>query len=467
MADALWRWDASTLASAIRNRQVSAREALQSAFDRLDQVNPAINAVVVTRREEAYQDADRADQAVRQGDPLGSLHGVPVTIKDNVDQAGFATVNGVSVNRGLVAQEDSPPVAAWRRAGAVIIGRTNTPAYSLRWDTENDVWGRTHNPWNKNRTPGGSSGGAAAALAAGIGPLAHGSDLGGSVRYPAFCCGVAGIRPTLGRLASFNGTATSERPITGQLMAVQGVLARRVRDVRLGYEAMSVRDARDPWWVPVPFEGPPVRLPITVALTIPEKMGVHPDVAAAVHQAGVALTAAGYQVERIDPPGLDRVLEVWGQTVTADLRVTMAAAIAANADDRARQAIGYWFDRFPPVDLETYIGLLAERATHLRDWVRFLERYPIIVGPTSGLPPFEIGFDCSTREASHQLLRAQTLLAAVNCLGLPAVAVPIGGHQGMPLGVQVIAGRYREDLALAAAETIEAAAGVDCPIDPR
>src|SRR5205823_4841830 len=140
---------------------------------------------------------------------------------------------------------------------AVTVGRTNTPAFSLRWHTDNELRGRTFNPWHRAHTPGGSSGGAAAALAAGIAPLAHGNDLGGSIRYPAYCCGVAGIRPTLGRVPAYNQTAAEERPPGTQLMSVQGPLARRVRDVRLGLAAMSARDPRDPWWAPAPLVGEP------------------------------------------------------------------------------------------------------------------------------------------------------------------------------------------------------------------
>jgi len=466
VSEPLWRWSATALASAIRQRQISAREALQAAYDRLDQVNPAVNAVVVARREAAYQQADEADHAVRDGAALGPLHGVPVTIKDNVDQAGIATVNGVIANRNLIAASDSPPVASWRRAGAVILGRTNTPAFSLRWDTENDVWGRTANPWDPTVTPGGSSGGAAAALAVGIGALAHGNDLGGSVRYPAYCCGVAGIRPTLGRVAAYNGTLSGERPITGQLMSVQGVLARTVGDVRLGFQAMAARDPRDPWWVPAPLEGPPLERRVALVPN-PAGMDVHPDVAAAVRAAGEALAAAGYPVEETDPPDLERVFWVWATTLTTDLRATMLGTIMSQGDDHARRAMALWLELFPPIGLESYINLVAERAKHLRAWTLFLERYPLIVGPTSGRPPLPIGFDCHSAAATADLMRAQTLLASVNCLGLPAVAVPIGRHGGLPLGVQVIAGRYREDLALAAAEVIEAADPVATPVDPR
>ncbi len=211
----LWRWDAVELAAAIRTRKVSSREAVQSVLERLEAVNPAINAVTVVLGDPALADADAADAAVKRGEAVGMLHGVPVTIKENIDQTGQATTNGIVTFKDVIARSDSPPVANWKRAGAVIVGRTNTPAFSLRWHTDNALRGRTFNPWARERTPGGSSGGAASALASGIAPLAHGNDLGGSVRYPAYCCGVAGIRPTLGRVPPYNPTAGEEPPPAG------------------------------------------------------------------------------------------------------------------------------------------------------------------------------------------------------------------------------------------------------------
>ena len=195
MSDELWRWDACDLAAAIRARRISSREAVASCLTRLDQVNPRINAVVDVLADEGLSAADRADEAVAKGATLGALHGVPVTIKIIVDYAGRATTNGVVAFKDRIAPTDSPPVANLRKAGAIIIGRTNVPPFSARFFTSNALYGRTLNPWNAARTPGGSSGGAAAAVATGIGPLAHGTDRAGSVRYPAYACGVIGLRP--------------------------------------------------------------------------------------------------------------------------------------------------------------------------------------------------------------------------------------------------------------------------------
>src|ERR1700694_5485607 len=256
MSDDIWRSTATRIATAIRGRDISAREALESCLGRMAAVNAKLNAVTVDQSTSALEAADRADAAVAKGDELGALHGVPVTIKENVDQQGSATTNGVVAFQNIVAREDSPIVANWRRAGAISLGRTNTPAFSFRLDTVNDLRGRTYSPWSKTHTPGGSSGGAGSSVAAGITPLAHGNDIAGSVRFPAYCCGLAGIRPSFGRVPASNPTQTAERSLSSQLMSVQGPLARSVADVRLGLVAMAARDPRDPWWTPAPLDGP-------------------------------------------------------------------------------------------------------------------------------------------------------------------------------------------------------------------
>ena len=214
MSEQLWRWTAAELVRAIRTRRISSREAVESCLARLDAVNPYVNAVVDQLRDDAFATADRADLAVRSGQLLGPLHGVPVTVKINVDVAGRATTNGIVAFKDLVAKEDSVPVANLRKAGAVIIGRTNVPGFSTRYFTDNDLHGRTLNPWDPKRTPGGSSGGAAAAVAVGIGPIGHGNDRAGSIRYPAYSCGVFGLRPTCGRVSDFNPSASEERGLS-------------------------------------------------------------------------------------------------------------------------------------------------------------------------------------------------------------------------------------------------------------
>jgi len=467
MSEELWRWDAIELARAIRLGQVSSRDAVASCLKRLEAVNGAINAVTVVLAEPALAQADAADRALRRGDPVGPLHGLPVTIKENVDHEGTATTNGVVGFKALVAQFDNPAVANWKRAGAIVIGRTNTPAFSLRWHTDNELHGATVNPWDRTRTPGGSSGGAAASLAVGITPLAHGTDYGGSIRYPAYCCGVAGIRPTLGRVPAFNATAPEERTITAQIMAVQGPMARRIRDVRLGLAPMAAGDPRDPWWVPAPLIGAPPAYPIKVALTVdPAGLGVDPAVADAVRRAGAALARAGYAVEEVEPPSVEAIAELWWALAWTETRHVTQPVMRKLGGKDVNRALDVVLSITPDLDLVGYMKGLAARAKHLRDWLLFLERYPLVVGPVSTEPPFPVGFDTDEQADPCRLIRAQRLLTAVNLLGLPSAAVPVGKAGAVPLGVQVIGSRYREDLCLDAAEAIEVQCGLPTPIDP-
>jgi amidase len=469
----LWQWSAVNLARAIRLRKVSSREATEACLRRLDQLNPKINAVVNVLAEEALREADEADARAKRGELHGLLHGVPVTIKENADQKGQPTTNGVAAFQTLIATEDSPPVANWKKAGAVIIGRTNTPGFSMRYDTDNDVHGPTFNPWSARRTPGGSSGGAAAAIATGIGPLAHGNDYGGSIRYPAYCCGVAGLRPTLGRVPAYNATAKAERPPTAQLMSVQGPIARDIADLRIGLAALSARDPRDPWWVPAPLEGNPALKPIRVALVtrVPGHY-VHAEVAQAVIRAGRALAGAGYAVEEVAPPSIEAAAALWQSVVMTDIRTTLWDMVRELGDARLIRATEIWLEAAPELSVKEYLLALAERARHVRDWSLFMEDYPLVVGPTSGELPLERGFDTADVSRTRHMVSAQALLTTVNLLGLPSVAVPVGtvpvqdAPHGIPVGVQIIARRYREDMALDAAELIESAHGLTTPLDP-
>lgn len=462
-----WRWDATDMARAIRLRAISSREATQSVLARCAAVNPALNAVVEVLEAEALTAADAADAAQARGEALGLLHGVPVSTKINVDQKGTANSNGCVPLKDVIAPEDSAVVANLRRAGAILFGRTNTPALSMRWFTENALHGRTLNPWSAGHTPGGSSGGAAAAVAAGIGPIAHGNDLGGSVRYPAYACGVAGIRPSHGRVPAYNPTMGAERPISAQIMSAQGPLARSVRDLRLALAAMAEGDARDPWWVPAPLEGPPPPRPIRVALC-PDPMGtgVHPAVADAVHRAGRILAEAGYAVEAADPPECRATAEDWEAFSRTEGRIHLADAFRALGDDGAQLTFEAMMARAPNLDIADWGRIAARRTTRQRQWAEFLARYPILLLPVSAEPPFPQGLDIAGQQAFDSVFRAQMPLFPAAFLGIPGVSVPTGIVEGLPMGVQVMAARWREDLALDAAEIIEAGCPMATPVDP-
>src|ERR1700760_3052531 len=252
----LWRLSAADLATLVKSKKISATDAATDALARLDAVNPKINAVVDYRPDDVLKQAADVDAKLARNEELGPLAGVPVTVKVNIDQTGFATTNGLKLQRDVIARTNSPVIDNLRKAGAVILGRTNCPAFSYRWFTTNLIHGDTKNPRDPGITPGGSSGGAGAAVAAGIGHIAHGTDIAGSIRYPAYACGVHGLRPTVGRIAAYNA-ALPERVISGQITAVSGPLARHISDLRLALAAMAQPDARDPWWVPAPLDGAP------------------------------------------------------------------------------------------------------------------------------------------------------------------------------------------------------------------
>jgi amidase len=467
MPTQLWQHDAVDLARLIRLGRVSAREATRSCLDRLHEVNPALNAVVQEMDEEALAAADAADAARSRGEALGPLHGVPVTIKVNVDQKGHATTNGVVAFRDAVAQEDSPVVANLRGAGAIIIGRTNTPAFSMRAYSENALHGRTHNPRDPGITPGGSSGGAGAAVAAGIGPIAHGNDIAGSVRIPAYCCGVVGLRTGYGRVPAFSTQGMVPRPLGSQLMATQGSLTRSVRDARLTFGVLAKGDVRDTRWADVPLVGPAPPRPVRVAL-VPEVPGgfTHPDQAAAVREAGRHLAEASYQVEETLPPDLEAVVDVWHAIGSTELLATLSPRMQELGDEDAKTSMRLWLELVPPRDLAGFLRALAVRDLLLQRWMAFLSHTPLVVMPTlADLPP-PFGQDL-TPDGQRRLLESLRACLFAPALGLPGLAVPVGAHGTLRTGVQIMAGRFREDLCLDVGEVIEAAEGVVEPIDPR
>ena len=468
MGDELWQWDGTALADAIAKQEVSSRQAVTACFERLDRINPRINAVVETRRAEALAEADLADAAVMRGEPLGLLHGVPVTTKINVDQAGSATTSGVVAYKDRMAIADSPPVANWRKAGAIIIGRTNAPCYSHRWFTDNGLYGSTLNPWNPTLTTGGSSGGAAAAVATGLGPLAHGTDLAGSVRWPASACGVYGLRPSFGRVPAYNDSAEVERSICLQLGSTQGVIARSIRDLRSGLAAMAARDDRDPWWTPVPADYEDRRGSRRVALlTGLPGIAADPEITETLQLTARWLEEAGYAVEEATPPRLEEAANLWLNMLFSDSKGEVAETMLRHGDERFRRA---YLDTARIADNLTPHALLAglaTRTTILRAWMAFFQRFAVLVLPTSWRLTFPADYDQRGPNAIREVASALTPLTATALLGLPALSVPVATVAGTPVGIQIVGGRFQEAACLAAAEALEARIGRLLPIDPR
>ena len=458
----IWRLSATDLAGLIKTKKVSAKEAAEAALARLDAVNPKINAVVDHRPAEVLAEASAIDAAIARGEDPGVLAGVPITIKVNVDQEGFATTNGLKLQREVIATVDNPVVANLRKAGAVMLGRTNCPAFSYRWFSTNLLHGDTKNPRDPGITPGGSSGGAGAAVAAGIGHIAHGTDIAGSIRYPAYACGVHGLRPTLGRIPAFNA-ALPERPIGPQISAVSGPLARTISDIRIALAAMSARDARDPWWVPAPLEGP--AMPKRVAMCLnPDGLDPVAEVTAAVADAGKRLERAGWIVEEIDnTPPLREPADLQTKLWLGDGYEALLELAEREGDPGALACLRGNRSKVHPFDLSK---TLTRRATLTRQWLEFFERYAVLLMPVSGELPFPDQLDRKDDASFARVWHAQLPQIAIPFMGLPGLTVSTGLVGRIPVGVQLVSGRYREDLCLAAGEAIEAGGTPSAAIDP-
>ena len=464
-----YQLSASDLTALIRQRKLSATEAAQAALVRLDSVNPKLNAVVDYRPDEVLQRAGEIDAQIARGDDPGPLAGVPVTVKVNIDQIGFATTNGLTLQQDQIAQTNSPVVDSLLAAGAVIVGRTNTPAFSYRWFTSNQLHGRTMNPRNAALTPGGSSGGAASAVAAGICAIGHGTDIAGSIRYPAYACGVHGLRPSLGRIAAFNASSP-ERTIGGQITAVSGPIARTVGDLRLALAAMARPDVRDPWFVPAPLTGPDVPRRAVLCLR-PDGLGIQPEVEAALNDAAERLRDAGWQVDAVDalPPLKDACpaqITLW----LADGYDAMVRAAEREGDPGAIAALAGQSHICQNMTADRLSRALTQRATLTRQWQLFLQEHPVTLLPASAELPFTDDLDLQGPESYARVWRAQMTMIGLPLVGLPALVVSTGMVDGpngpSPVGVQIVAGRFREDLCLAAGEAIEARGAPPMPVEP-
>ena len=465
MTQELWQLSATEVAGAVRGGRTSAVEVTQSVLSRITQVNPRINALVDVMADEALTAASNADRLQERGAALGALHGVPVTIKVNVDTAGRATTDGIVANRNNIAPTDSPLVKSLRDAGAIIVGRSNTPAFSLRWFTDNDLHGRTLNPFDAAVTPGGSSGGAAAAVATGMGAIAHGNDYGGSIRYPAWACGVVGLRTTVGRIPSYKASSP-QRSITNQMMSVQGPLTRSVADARLALQVMARGSALDPQWVNMPLELAP--LENNSPKTHPLKVAVFKrhaaydadaSVVAAIEQAAAWLAKAGCDVEEVEPPHFEEGANLWNQMVMDDMRRSGQPAIEAMADAGTQAALRGYLASLAPGSRDQTLDHQMRRFSILRDWAVFFEQYPVLLMPNSWQRQFPIDADTLGDAAVQQILAAQSPLLGTAMMGLPGLSVPTGMSADLPTGVQLVSWKFREDLVLQAGELIEAAAG--------
>ncbi len=457
----LWQLSATELSTRLQTGQVSATDAVSSAIARMNDRNPAINAVVNDLSQQAMDDARSLDDSFAASGPVGPLHGIPITIKENIDQQGHPSPNGVPAFNNLIAPADSPFVTNMRKAGAIVIGRTNTPEFSFRGTTTNPLHGRTYNPWNDWASSGGSSGGASSAVMSGMGALAHGNDIGGSLRFPATATGAATVKPGLGRTPAYNPSQQEERGLLAQLMSVQGVIAREVADVRLGLKTAIAYDPLDPWMVPMPFDGPAIDGPIKVAFTRNSHgFDMHPAVDQALTTARDALVDAGYDVVEAEPPnardiGLEGLKALMGETKALLLGVMRQAG-----SPEFSTYMDTCMEIAPPYEGDDLLKAFARRSGYVRDWQLFLAEYPLVLTPFLLQPIYGWNRDMEGREGAEDIMLKGFYSFAMNYLGLPAGNVPANYNDGLPIGVQVVGRRFREDMILDACEAIEARAGV-------
>jgi amidase len=462
LSEELWRHGAAELAQLIASREVSSREVVDAHLDRIEAVNGHLNAIVVTLADEARTAADAADAVTER---RGPLHGVPFTVKENIDVAGTATTSGVAALAEAVSPIDAPQVERLRAAGAIPIGRTNLPDFGLRIHTDSSLRGLTRNPWDPDVTAGGSSGGEAASLASGMSPLGLGNDVGGSLRNPAHCCGIASIKPTPGRVPHATAIPPEDMGPAMQLMAVEGVMARSVADVRLGLAIVAGMHPRDPESVPVLLDVPRSQSRRVALVAEPPGGDTHPEIAAAVRRAGDALADAGYDVVETEPPAYEQALDVWGRFLFTDIRALEPILRQVMGPDAIR-FLDYIGELYPEQDAAGLVATLAERRTIARSWAQFELAHPLILSPIWTQPPFPHGWDVESEEQAHATMRLMRPVMPANLLGLPAAAVPAGKAAGLPVGVQVMGGRFQELACLEAAEAIESALGVAEAIDP-
>jgi amidase len=450
---------ASRMAELIRNRDLTPVELVQAHLDRIERLNRNINAYVQLN-DFALASAYAAEKSVMRNEPLGPLHGVPVSIKSAIEVTGMRCEAGTKLRAGHVASTDAPLVSRLRTAGAIVLGQTNTPELLMAWETDNLLYGRTNNPWDLSRTAGGSSGGEAAAIASGCSAGGVGSDGGGSIRVPAHFCGICGLKPTPGRIPASGHFPQSVGPFA--LLGVVGPMARTVADLKILFEAMQGPDIGDPSAAPTPVRWPdPNQLRKTRVGYFEDdgRTPVTPETRTAMKRAAQALCSAGFEVEPFLPQGLEQARQLWWKLFG------VTGGMLLGPMTRSRQS------ELSPI-LKEFNGWVASETSHTaqtlldtwidRDLVRMqifeqMQQFPVLLCPVASIPAFHHG------ERSWQIegqtvgyLDAWSYCEWFNLLGMPAVTIPVAqSSEGLPIGVQIVARPWQEELVLALAEVLD------------
>ncbi len=436
--------DATGLASLIRKRELSPVEVVSAHLERISALNPKLNAIIRVA-EDALDRARESEGALARGEIWGPLHGVPFTCKDSFDVVRFPTTCGSRLFEHQVAREDATSIARLKRAGGIFLGKTNTPEFTLWWETDNSLFGRTNNPWDLNLIPGGSSGGEAAALATGLTPLGLGSDVGGSLRMPAHYCGVVGFKPTHGRV-----------PLTGlhpdvllRTMHV-GPLARTVRDAALGLHILSGVDDIDPWCIPM---DPPTIPAATSTLRL--RVGwladgpispIDPEVRTVVEKAAESLQLMGCDVEQVSLPILEETDALAIPAITGSLETGYYFEPIIRGRESELSPVMQRRLAAPWPDVRRYCKCMADWETLRWGMAEYFRTYDLLLCPTMPLPAYQHGL--TELQIDGHLIKARQKLITVNpwnLTGSPAMSVPFGlSSTRLPIGVQLVGRHFRE-----------------------
>jgi amidase len=442
---------ARALARAIRTREVSSLEVVDAHLGRIEAVNPRLNAVVQMGANAARDQARAADAAIARGEVRGPLHGVPMTIKDSLDTAGMISSGGTTGRRSFVPAQDATVVARVRAAGAIVLGKTNTPELTLSIETDNLIYGRTNNPYDVSRTPGGSSGGAAAIIAAGGSPLDLGSDTGGSIRQPAHYCGVAGLKPTSGRVPR-TGHIISFDVGALEMFTQIGPMARYVEDLSLTLPIIAGPDWRDPAVVPMPLgDLEAVELRALRAAFYTDNGVVSPtsETVETVQVAVNSLSDAGVSVQEDRPPEVQSAVGMWMELATADGAAWVRGLLQAAGTGEIHPVLQRRFLEREAISSVEFGELLSRWHRMRGAMTAFMETYDVLICPANAYPAMP-------HESVYDMADGWSYSRIYNLTGWP-VAVVRGGTspQGLPIGVQIVARPWREDVALAVAQHLE------------
>jgi amidase len=458
--DFIWQKTATELANLISKKELSSKEVVEAHFNRIAEVNPYLNAITITLDELALEAAEKADNASDE-DRKRPFHGVPFTVKENIDLTGTPTTWGLPLLAEAMPPSNAPIVDRMIQAGAIPIARTNLPELGLRLDTDNPLRGRTINPWNKNLTPGGSSGGEASAIATGMSPFGLGNDVGGSLRNPAYCCGIASLKPSVGRIPYVVSMEPKDIGIVRSFLS-DGPMARSVNDLKIGLSILSGRHISDPASVDVPLNGPIPKKPKAAIVKDISGFDIAQATIKELERVKEILSDKGWIVEEVEAPELDRVFEVWASIMNAGfIQATPKEVFKKETSDYLKRAEGELVENTIPLG-----EALIERQRLRRLWSKFLNEYSVCIGPTWTNLPWPIDTDLDPDIGINTTKKSFAFIVPGNCLGIPSIALPTGVSDGLPTGIQIYSDLYREDLCFLAAEIIESELKIPTPIDP-